>query len=514
MLSEDALLDIFDFYRLDAMEQSPWKWHHLAHVCRKWRHVISVSPRRLELRILCKSGAPIESILASWPTLPLVARYNASQKPELTPGNVMTTLPHPDRPNANTKSEFISGNIDTTLLYPDRYHSASRESEYIPESVMTSLARPNRYNASSKFIPGNVMTALLRPDRLCEIDLQVTSRMTGSIVKVIQKPCQTLESIRIRVQNLTGPSIVVHSAFLGGSAPHLRNIQLDGISFPFPEMRRVLLSARNLVELHLLNIPNDVYFSPADLITSLSTLVHLKQLKVDFHSPASSPPPSMRRSPLQRTTLPSLTLFDFHGASGYLNEFVAQIDLPALCKISIWLFNDIIFEIPQYCQFIPSLVALGLPAWVFVTHSVEHVYVSFREGEGREENCFLATSCRQLDWQLSFATQILRQFSPFLSSVRILVIQRDHELPSGEEDVDSTQWLELFQLFTHVTEVHVWDKQLVPGIMKALVAEDMAPGILPELTLLDLVGYREFPSVVKDVGKFIRLSGDRVRYTD
>ncbi|KAF8472233.1 hypothetical protein DFH94DRAFT_192685 [Russula ochroleuca] len=216
-LSEDTLLEIFDFYRLDEKSwlllwerQRPWKWHRLAHVCQKWRHVIFTSPRRLDLRILCNSGAPVRSILKSWPTLPLVVRFHASR--------------------------------------------------------------------TSESMPRNVMVALRYPDRLCEIDLDVTSSMTGSIVESIQKPCQALESIRITVKDATGPSILARNAFLGGSAPHLRKVKLDGIAFPFPEIRQVLLSTNNLVELHLSNIPDDVYFSPDDLVTGLFILVQLKRL--------------------------------------------------------------------------------------------------------------------------------------------------------------------------------------------------------------------------------------------
>ncbi|KAH9958063.1 hypothetical protein BC827DRAFT_624632 [Russula dissimulans] len=52
MLPENTLLEIFDFYRLNAMKVSykrelPWKWPRLARVCRKWRQVLSMSPRRL-----------------------------------------------------------------------------------------------------------------------------------------------------------------------------------------------------------------------------------------------------------------------------------------------------------------------------------------------------------------------------------------------------------------------------------------------------------------------------------
>ena len=328
----------------------PWKWHRLAHVCQKWRHIISMSPRRLDLRITCENEAPIESILRSWPTLPLVVRIDASRK--------------------------------------------------------------------SNRLPRNVVVALRRPDRLCDINLDVTSSMAGPIVEAIQKPFRALESIRITVRNATGPSILVRNAFLGGSALHLREIELDGIAFPFSAIRQVLLSTNNLVELHLSKIRNDVYFSPDDLVTALSTLVQLKRLTVGFHSPDSRPPSSMTRPRHQRASLPSLACLDFYGTSEYLEQFVAQIDLPALTKILINLFNDIFFEIPHFCEFIPRLNTPGSPTSARVILYSKFVQVSFfHEANPGNEWYSLETSCIPLDWQLSFATQITSQLSPLLSSV-------------------------------------------------------------------------------------------------
>jgi hypothetical protein len=359
------------------------------------------------------------------------------------------------------------------------------------------------------------MAALHRPDRLYEIDLHVTSSMLASIVEMTQKPCRLLEIIRITVEAHTRSSILEHNTFLGGSAPHLREIELDGFPPPFPEIRRVLLSTNNLVELHLANIPNDVYFSPSDLVSGLSTLDQLKWLTVDFHSPPFPPPKSMTRPPPRRTTLPSLVSLDFHVASEYLEEFIAQIELPALCKIAIRLFNDMLFEIPRFCQFVPCLNALRSPARAIVIHGVESVGV-YLEGEGLLiGDCFFGTSCRQLDWQLSFVTQILSQLSFLLSSVRSLDIQSGDELPTGEEDVDPTQWLELFQPFTHATEFRVWEK-LVPGIVQALAAGDMTAEVLPELTSLCLVRYRSSLSVAKVAEQFVvtrKLSGRTISLT-
>jgi hypothetical protein len=454
MLSEDILIDIFDFYRLDALQLSrgrPWKWHRLAHVCRKWRYIISISPRRLDLRILCKYGAPIESILGSWPTFPLVIKFDAIRK---------------------------------------------------------SLAKP---------MPRNILIALRCSDRICNINLSVTSSMAGPIVELIQKPCPVLEKLRLTVKDAMGPSdIPIHGTFLGGSAPHLREIELHGIALPFPAIRRVLLSTNSLAELDLSNVPNAVYFSPEDLITTLSTLDQLKRLAIGFHSPTSRPAPSMTHPSYRHTTLPSLKVLDFHGASEYLEEFVAQIQLPSLCKITIKLFNQIFFEIPQFSQFIPHQNSnlLGSPTLVLVTLSAESVSVFLIQNENAspDEYCDLGTSCRRLDWQLSFVTQILNQLSPLLFSVAKLTFITHSEMPTGREDVDPSQWLELFQLFTHVREIHVFE-QLVPDIVQALITEAMFIGVLPELTSLSLNGYRKSPSVAKAAEEFVttrRVSGRTV----
>ena len=455
MLPEDTLLEIFDLYRLDAMESSfqrPWKWHRLAHVCRKWRHVISMSPRRLDLRVLCENGAPIESILGSWPTLPLVVRH---------------------------------------------------------------------YDPKFKSLPNNVAAALRRIHRLCEIELVLPSSSIGSIVDAMQEPLHGLESIRVTIENATGPPTLVREAFLGGSAPHLREIKLDGIAFPFPAIRQVLSSTNKLVELHLTNIPNDAYFSPDDLVTGLTTLAQLERLSVGFHChPIFSPSPSMTGS-LQCTTLPSLTSLGFYGATEYLEEFVARIDLPALHTITIRLFNQIFFEIPQFCQFIRRPNALGSPTSMTVRYSVGSVSIKLQERESTSEGCLLVTSCKRLDWQLSFAAQISSQLSPLLSNVQLLDFYGGYGFPTGEEDVDSTQWLELFRPFTHVTRVSVFGGQLVPSITQALVAEEMSIEVLPELTWLSLIGYQALRAISQyavrlKAERFVatrKLSGRTVRLT-
>ena len=445
VLPEDTLLEVFDFYRLDAIKQSTgrlWKWHRLAHVCRKWRHVLSMSPRRLDLRVLCECGAPIESILSSWPTFPLVVRHNGPK---------------------------------------------------------------------SKFLPNNVIIALHRRHRVFEIDLVLPRSLIGPIIEAIQEPLQGLERIQFAVENDTGPPMPLCEGFLGGSAPQLREIKLDGIAFPFPALRQVLLSTNNLVELHLANIPNDFYIPPDGLVTGLSTLVQLKRLTVGFQSPASLTPQRIKELLPRCTTLPSLTFLDFHGASEYLEEFISRIDSPVLCELHIGFFNDILFEVPQFCQFISRLNALVPPTELRLTHSWEYVTISSKKPKFQ---VVLETSCRLLDWQLSFVTQISNQLSPLFSAVRSLTIQSFYGIATEVEDVDSTQWLDLFQSFAHVTQVSVFGEQLLPGIVMALVAAEMGAGVLPELTSLFLNGYRSSPSVAKVAEQFIATRGFSGRAVD
>ena len=441
MLSENTLLEIFDFYRLDAITPSggrPWKWHRLAHVCKKWRRVVFMAPSRLGLQILCKSKAPMEHIMDFWPILPLVVQYR-SPKPK-------------------------------------------------------SLSR-------------NIVAALRHPDRVCEIDLDVTGSTIGSIVELIQEPFLSLERIRITSKDATGPPVLTR--FLGGSAPRLEEIELCDVAIPFPALRRLLLSTTNLINLELWNIPNTCYFPPDALVTCLSALVHLNRLKVSFHFSTCRPSSSWTYLPVERHTLPSLAYLDFRGTSEYLEGVVARIDFPSLTTFYIRFFNQLVFEIPQLYQFMSRVDRLKSFNEVIVTSSENHVAITLtKRGERRLDLawCQLFIRCRQFDWQLSFMTQIFSQLSPLLFNVETFAIEDSSLLspPTGQEDVDPTQWWELFQSFPRVWKVHVTN-ELVPGVVQALAMEDIATAIVPRLVSLHLKGFRQSPSMVEAAEQFVAI---------
>ena len=157
-----------------------------------------------------------------------------------------------------------------------------------------------------------------------------------------------LERVRIISNDATGQSVPPSPGnFMGGFAPRLKNVYLDGIVFPFPESRRLLSSSSHLVELRLCNITATGYFSPHALVSGLSALARLKRLEIHFHRSMSIS--TQRRDtdpplPLERAFLSSLTFLAFRGISKYLEGVVARIDLPSLIFVIIKFLHELVFE--------------------------------------------------------------------------------------------------------------------------------------------------------------------------
>jgi len=117
----------------------------------------------------------------------------------------------------------------------------------------------------SRSLPANVVMAFHRPNRICEIDIGVTESIIESIAETIQQPFLGLQ--RIRLTSKDAKELPVLSEFLGGSAPLLEDIELEGIAIPTPAIKRLLLSTNNLVRLCLTFIPN-----PSVLASTLQLL--------------------------------------------------------------------------------------------------------------------------------------------------------------------------------------------------------------------------------------------------
>ena len=324
----------------------------------------------------------------------------------------------------------------------------------------------------------NIIAALGHNDRLCSINLDIPSSLVESVFAAMQKTFVALEDLML---NALGDWIVIPDSFLGGSAPHLRRLWLMRIPFPFPVLRKILLSAPDLVLLYLHGIPHSAYFSPEAVVTCLSTLTRLKQLYIGFKSPQSRPPREGRRRTPARSVLPALTELRFAGVSEYLEDLVTRIEAPLLDFLDIMFFYQLIFDTPQLVQFISRTPTLKSYDEACVTFSDSSVILAL---PGRDDlGLQLGISCRRSDWQLSSLAQVCtlsipQALIPMLERLYILddVLRRQ----LWQDDLENVQWLELFRPFTTVKNLYV-SREFVPRIVPTLLVGEKVTEVLPNL---------------------------------
>ena len=348
----------------------------------------------------------------------------------------------------------------------------------------------------------NIVAELEHRDRVDEIDLwEVNSPALEKVLAVMQEPFPELTYVRLSSYEETVP--IVPDSFLGRSAPLLRILVLDCI--PFPGLPNLLSSATHLVSLHLLNIPHSGYISPDTAVTALSTLTGLQSLMLEFQSPRSHPDLGIRRPLLStRTDLPVLTRFWFKGVYEYLDDFVARIDAPRLHELSITFFNDIVFDAPQFMQFIsrtPTLKALENASVVFWNSNATIYLSSATSGGGSLK---VNISCRDLDWQVSSLEQVCTLCLPPLSTLEDLSI--DHgtfSYPHWHDNIDNQLWLELLRALTSVKRLYM-SKEIAPRIVPALreLVDGRTMAVLPALQNIFLDELQSGP-VQENIGKFV-----------
>jgi len=269
--------------------------------------------------------------------------------------------------------------------------------------------------------------------------------------------------------------------FLGGSAPCLRVARLESIRFP--ALPHLLSSARDLVNLQLHRIPVEGYVSPMAMVAGLSSSTNLRELLIEFQFPKS---PLDRRilfpPPRRHVVLPALTKFSFRGVSEYLEDFVARIRTPSLHHVEIRYFNQLIFHVPQLVRFIKRTENLGPFNQADVTWSVDGIMTSLLSSE---TGVYVALQilCHEMDWQLSSLAQLCSQLHPLVSRVEWLdMAMKKIPQPNWQDDMDATQWLEVFRTFTAVYALHL-GSVVLSSVLSALegLNADSAAQMLPAL---------------------------------
>jgi len=462
ILPDEVLLHAFHFYRADTMDalNGTWGWHRLAHVCRRWRQIIFESQHSLDLRLLCTEKTPIRRTLDVWPPLPIIMECR------------------------------------------------------IPRTIL------QRHNQVTEESTGNdLVAALEHPDRIHQITVcGLTDLLLGNIASAMLEPFPVLTHLRLQVESCddSDTATALPDGFLGGFAPRLQRVWLEGI--PFPALPDILLSANDLVELRLDKIPDTWHISSGTLATALSKLPRLVSLSIEFQSPQLHPDQTSQDSPprLLRAVLPSLAILFFKGVSEYFEDLVARIDTPRLNYTFIKFFNQLIFDVSHLPKFVVRTEKLRSLNRAEVFFDRQGVGIGFYLPETTGlRNLTLRILCSQSDWQLSSLTQLCNQSWPLLSRVERLDIRECPSSPREPQWQDKMQWVDLFHPFTALKALHI-PRELGPRIAPVLqeLTEARAAEVLPALDSLVVEDLESSEVLQGAVQRFIAACGFAGRPVD
>ncbi|KAH9970665.1 hypothetical protein BJV74DRAFT_866658, partial [Russula compacta] len=245
------------------------------------------------------------------------------------------------------------------------------------------------------------------------------------------------------------------------------------------------------------------------MVTCLSAATSLESLRLGFRPPRSLPNHATRRAPpLIRTILPALTFF-FCGVSEYSEDFISRVDAPLLDQVDIMLFHQLTFDVSQLHQFIGRTKALSALkiANVVLDDGYAGVELSQQILAHSRLRIGLTLLRNASDWQLSFLTRACSSLSPTLSTFETLSVRESqHLLPrqGGEDDIENSQWVEIFNPFTSVKNLYL-SKKLAPRVVPALqqLADERVTHVLPVLQKVCLEGHQPSGPVHEGIGQLV-----------
>ena len=340
----------------------------------------------------------------------------------------------------------------------------------------------------------NVIAALRHHNRVCKIhycNWGSPDSLLNEFV-AIDEPLPTLTSLTLISSGQNVP--VLPDFFLGGSAPRLRSLDLNGI--PYPSMGKLLLSATNLVLLSLSRIPHSGYIAPETIVHCLSTLARLKSLNLGLQGPRSRAHRERRHPPpLTRVVFPNLTSLGLSGDIEYLEDILSQIETPILNDSRFCFFNQLVFDTPLLKHFIrrtETFMTIHTARVQFFSWTVGVTLLGREEmaNHNREALVRLEITCQPLDWQLSALAQVLNSLSFSLPTLESFDIAVYHEDWRGEIEV--TLWRESLHLFTTVKEITLETEDSIRLVAPALqeLAGESATKVLPALQNLSFMAPR------------------------
>lgn len=192
---------------------------------------------------------------------------------------------------------------------------------------------------------------------------------------------------------------------------------------------------------------------------------------------------------------------------------MARVDAPLLVHVAIKFFNQLIFEVPQLSSFIGRAKMLKSSSEATIYSSQRGISISLTQPTDVDVHgqSHIEVSCKELDWQVSSLAQICDYTFPLLRGVEQLEIRTDSFPPSGQNDMDISQWLELFHPFNGVKVLRM-ASTLGPTVASALHQATGEPTLraFPALRGIQLSGTETFTPVEQFISMYKVSSSPRL----
>jgi hypothetical protein len=355
----------------------------------------------------------------------------------------------------------------------------------------------------------NIVFALGLRDRVDRIELRgiTLCLQWDKVLEAMQVPFPALTELLLQCKDDRG--LVIPGTFLGGSVPRLQYLDMDYM--PFPGILNLLLSATHLINLSLSNISHSGYISPEAMATCLAVLTSLDTLSLKF----LLLPRSHRCPPvITRSTLPNLTKFSFEGATEYLDNLVARIDVPRLDSLFITFPYQRNIGTPHLVQFISRTPRFSEPNDAHVMLTLDTEVLLLRASDGLEI-LHVEISCGQLDPRVSSIAQVCTMcltHPPTVENLRLGAFNKIlYPVLEWKDDINNNQWLDLLRPFTAVKSLYL-SEDLQPDLSSALqeLVGDRTMEVLPSLQNIFLGMFELSEPFQEAIGQFLaarQLSG-------
>jgi len=360
----------------------------------------------------------------------------------------------------------------------------------------------------------NIVSALRHRDHVSQISfLDLPRSLFSRFTAIMHMSFPVLTHLELEPNNDHG-EVILQDSFLGGSALNLRLLRLRGVTFP--TLPKLLLSAKDLVNLHLLDIPVSGYISPEGMASCLSSLTKLEDLRLAFSPPAFYPDQNGRRL-LTRVDLPYLIRLHFEGSTKYLEDLVAWVNAPLLCDFRMTFIDSVLLNTPQLTDFVTRAERFKVLDQAELHFYDDKVIVKLLSQKETLNPTILKvrSGCDPSEGHFLALEQARSSFSSLISSLEYLNLIEDEFWPLySRYGVEDAYWLELLYPFTAVKHLYLSGE---PGLhvaraLHGLTWEGVAE-VWPTLQSVFLEGLQPSEDVVEAIGPFIvrrHLSGHPV----